>query len=339
MVDFVQETGRAREEAVSVVLAPLLRIESDEEAEITAEAGQAEAAVDDQVAVAQFVGTRGCRRAVMSRYMDGAAVSCSQLQRRAEAEAEAETETEAEAEAAVDSVAACDNCLAAATVVETAGSGEAAWLAATRERAREEQAVVAKLSELADSTCAYCWGMLHEVFDGENSIERRGEEAERKHSVWQCPQLGEGGVAGTLDRVRQWVVYRKEVAVCWKCGVMQKVCEQERERSGRCRWEQVVVAALCGMREAARAKQQMVGAGVWKETQVGRGGYVEAAEQRERREESRGSRGSRDSRDVSFGQWIGQVYKARRIDGRAVSNGIGVVIEAILAEEEKKTEK
>jgi hypothetical protein len=83
----------------------------------------------------------------------------------------------------------------------------------------------------------------------------------------------------------------------------------------------------------------MVGAGVWKETQVGRGGYVEAAEQRERREESRGSRGSRDSRDVSFGQWIGQVYKARRIDGRAVSNGIGVVIEAILAEEEKKTEK
>jgi len=221
----------------------------------------------------------------------------------------------------------------AGELVEAAGSGEAAWLAGTRERAREERVVVEKLSELAEGTCAYCWGMLHEVFDGESSAERRDEEEGRRHSVWQCAQIGEGGVVEKLDRVRRWVAYRREVAVCWKCGVMQGLCEQERESSSsRCRWEQVVVAALCGMREAGRAKQQMSKESVWRETQVGRSGYVEAAEQRE-------SDDSRDSRDVGFGQWIGQEYAARRIDGRAVSNRIGVVMQAILEEEEKKEKK
>ena len=273
----------------------------------------------------------------MSQYMDGVALSCSQLQRSAEAEAEAEADVDAAAEDAVDGVAACDNCLAAAggELVEAAGSGEAAWLARTRERAREERVVVEKLSELAESMCAYCWGMLHEVFDGESSVERRDEEEGRRHSVWQCPQLGEGGVVQKLDRVRRWVAYRRELAVCWKCGVTQALCERERESSNRCRWEQVVVAAVCGMREAGRAKQQMSGERVWRETQLGRSGYAEAVEQRERGERDE----SQDSRDVQFGRWIGQEYAVQRIDRRAVSNGIGVVMQAILEEEKKKKKK
>ena len=299
MVDFVQETGRAREEAMSVVVVPLVsqgrrqqqqqllrRTESDGELAMAAEAGQAGEAVDDQMAMAHFVGTKGCRRAVMSRYMDGVALSCGQLQRSAEAEAEAEADVDAAAGDAVDGVAACDNCLAAGELAEAAGSGEAAWLAETRERAREERVVVEKLSSLAESMCAYCWGMLHEVFDGESSIERRDEEEGRRHSVWQCPQLGEGGVAEKLDRVRRWVAYRQELAVCWKCGVMQQLCKRERESSNRCRWEQVVVAALCGMREAGRAKQQMSEKeSVWRETQLRRSGYIEAGERRERAEQ------------------------------------------------------
>jgi SH3-like domain-containing protein len=65
----------------------------------------------------------------MSKYMDGVAISCRQLQEKAEAEVEVEVEAEAEAEAEVeaevevDVVARCDNCSAEAEQRELVGNG------------------------------------------------------------------------------------------------------------------------------------------------------------------------------------------------------------------------
>jgi hypothetical protein len=83
------------------------RRESAAELAETAEEYEEEEIVDDRIAMAQFVYTTGCRRAAMSKYMDGVATSCRQLQEKAEAEAEEEEEVEAE----VDVVARCDNSM------------------------------------------------------------------------------------------------------------------------------------------------------------------------------------------------------------------------------------
>jgi hypothetical protein len=115
--------------------------------------------------------------------------------------------------------------------------------------------------------------------------------------------------------------------------VIERLCEQQRGSSSRCRWGQVVIAALCGMREAGRVKQQIGGESVGHETQLGRSGYVEQVQQKESEYKDKGSSIGRDSRDKRFGQWIRQVYRGRRIGGQVVSNRIRVVIEAILKEE------
>jgi hypothetical protein len=177
--------------------------------------------------------------------------------------------------------------------------------------------------------------------------------------VWQCPRLVGGGERGggergggergggerggeergegegieKLDSVRKWVQYAKEIQVCWKCGVIERLYKQQRGSSSRCRWGQVVIAALCRMREAGRAKQQIGGESVGHKTQLGRSGYVEQVQQKESKYKDKGSSIGRDSRDKRFRQWIGQVYRGRRIGRQVVSNGIRVVIEAILKEE------
>jgi hypothetical protein len=59
----------------------------------------------------------GCRRAVISKYIDGVAISYYQLQEKVEVEAEAEAEVE------VDVVARYDNCSAEAKQRELVGNG------------------------------------------------------------------------------------------------------------------------------------------------------------------------------------------------------------------------
>lgn len=176
MIDFVQESGRAREEGRAVVLVvarqsrparllysrrsravpPGLReqpVERGERAEVIAEEE-----VDNSAAIAAFVRTSGCRRAVMSRYMDGEQLSCREVEAAIPGEA----------------VVLCDNCEAQAACrqaegeqqdrqseqevvgVERLGSGQAARQENSRVQAAEERVVCRKLGELADFTCPYC---------------------------------------------------------------------------------------------------------------------------------------------------------------------------------------
>jgi hypothetical protein len=143
MVDFVQESGRMRASGKSVIVV---------KQQAPPQQAPPPQAMDNSEAMEAFIRTAGCRRKIMSQYMDGNQLSCAELQAR---------------EPAVG-VAVCDNC------EEQQSSGSRAWQNEQAVQAVQEQAVRAKLDELAQSTCPYCWAIVHEVFDG-----RAGEAGER----------------------------------------------------------------------------------------------------------------------------------------------------------------
>jgi superfamily II DNA helicase RecQ len=92
MIDFVQESGRAREEGQAVILVVAQQSRLEQPAERAEEIAEEEK--DDSAAIAAFVRTSGCRRAVMSRYMDSVQVSCREVEAAIPGEA----------------VVLCDNC-------------------------------------------------------------------------------------------------------------------------------------------------------------------------------------------------------------------------------------
>lgn len=185
MIDFVQESGRARGQGKAVVLAVAeeerrqraqqraqrvrqkqqadeadevdeadeteIEIETETETEIETETETDESEeMDDSQAVARLIRTRGCRRRAISRYMDGTEASCRQLEEVATAD---------------QVVAWCDNCnrrragstqeaiqqeaVVEATTTTADTSGQEAWQADAQLQAVQERVVRAKLNELA----------------------------------------------------------------------------------------------------------------------------------------------------------------------------------------------
>jgi superfamily II DNA helicase RecQ len=114
MIDFVQESGRMRAGGKSVI-----GLEQQQQQ-------QQDQVIDDSEATEAFVCTAGCRRKVMSQYMDGKQLSCAELQAREVVE-----------------VAACDNS------EEQQNGGRRAWQDEQAIQTVQEQAVRAKLNKLA----------------------------------------------------------------------------------------------------------------------------------------------------------------------------------------------
>jgi hypothetical protein len=238
-------------------------------------------------------------------YMDGKPLSCAELQAR---------------EAAVQ-IAACDNC------EEQQGSGRRAWQDEQAVQAVQEQAVRAKLNELAQSTCPYCWAIVHEVFDGRageaGELGRQEQEATR-HSLWQCPRVQGTAAIEEIEEIRRGIRYSKEVHTCRKCGMMDYLCDRDSSR-GRssssqqnCAWPNVVIPLLCVLRAVAEAKatQDSSNASARSRTTLGRVGY---------REEN--------SSRAEFSKWISRQHTGRRVFSRVVGNGVAAVVAAILEEE------
>jgi hypothetical protein len=296
MVDFVQESGRMRGEGKSVIVLvqpPQAQEKPHEQHE------QHEQEMNDSEAMAAFVRTTGCRRKVMSQYMDGKQLSCAQLQARAAVE-----------------VAACDNC------EEQQRGGRRGWQNDQAIQAVQEQAVRAKLDELAQSICPYCWAIVHEIFDGRPSeggeLARQEQEA-AMHSLWQCPRVQDIAEA---EEVRRRIWYSRDVHTCRKCSIMDYLCTRENSRGSSsrqqdCAWPNVVVPLLSGLRAAAEAKAMLESddASARTRTTLGRVGYQE-----------------KDSCRAGFSKWIGKQYTGRRVFGRVVGNGVAAVVEAILKE-------
>jgi hypothetical protein len=161
MIDFVQESGRMRAGGKSVIVLAQPQPQPQPQPQ------EHEQEMDDSEAIEAFVRTAGCRRAVMSQYMDGKLLSCAELQVRSR-------------EAAAE-VAACDNC------EEQQSGGRRAWQAEQAVQAVQEQAVCTKLDKLAQSICPYCWAIVHEVFNGRaGKAGKRGrqEQEAMRHSLY-----------------------------------------------------------------------------------------------------------------------------------------------------------
>jgi hypothetical protein len=82
------------------------------------------------------------------------------------------------------------------------------------------------------------------------------------------------------------------------------------------------------LREAGRAKAQLEGERVYKETVLGQAGYIDRG--------GSSSESSRRESDREFRQWIGERYRERQVGGQVVSKGIAVVVVAILQEEAER---
>jgi superfamily II DNA helicase RecQ len=195
MVDFVQESGRMRSEGKSVIV--LVQPPQAQQKQHEQHAQE----MNNSEAIEAFVCTAGCQRKVMSQYIDGKQLSCAELQAREVVEG-----------------AACDNC------EEQQNGGRRAWQDEQAIQAVQDQAVRAKLDELAQSTCPYCWAIVHEVFDGRPSeggeLARQEQEA-AMHSLWQCPRVQDIAKA---EEVRRRIWYSRDVHTCRKCGIMDYLC-------------------------------------------------------------------------------------------------------------------
>lgn len=299
MIDFVQESGRMRAGGKSIVLVALPQPPQPPQPH--------KLEMDDSEAMEAFVRAAGCRRAVMSQYMDGKQLSCAELQTLSR-------------EAAVE-VAACDNC------EEQQSSGRRAWQDEQAAQAVQEQAVRAKLDELAQSTCPYCWAIVHEVFNGQASeageLGQQEQEAMR-HSLWQCPRMP---ALAEMEEMRRGIWYSRDVHTCGKCGMIDYLCERDRSSSslgrgeGRqqnCTWPNVVIPLLYGLQAAAEAKVKLAdnNTSAYMYTTLGRVGYRE-----------------RDSSSIEFSRWISRQCAGRRVFGRVVGNGVAAVVAAILEEQ------
>ena len=224
MVDFVQESGRMRAGGKSVIVVKQQAQQAMNDSE----------AMDDSEIMDAFIQTAGCRRKVMSEYMDGKQLSCAELQAR---------------EPAVE-VATCDNC------EEQQSSGHRAWQNEQAVQAVQEQVVRAKLDELANSICPYCWAIVHEVFDGkagEAGEAGRQEQEAMRHSFWQCPRVRQGTAEmKEMEEIRRGVRYSRDVRTGRKCGMMDYLCERGSSSSSsssssqqNCAWPNVVISLLC----------------------------------------------------------------------------------------------
>ena len=204
----------------------------------------------------------------------------------------------------------CDNC------EEQQGGGCREWQEKQVVQAVQEQVVRAKLDELAQSTCPYCWAIVQEGFEGRAGlvgVQGQREQAACKHSLWECPRRPN---MGEMEGIRRGIWYSREVDTCRKCGMMAYLCERGRHRE-TCAWPNIVVPILYGLRAGAEAKAQLAsddGTGCGRiGTILGRVGYRE-----------------KESSSIGFSKWIGRRYIDGRVLDRVVGNGVAAVIAAIL---------
>lgn len=175
MIDFAQESGRAGRAGEAVDSMILV------EEGATQRRGQGERTIDE-AAMAAFIEAEGCRRGVMSGYLDGQETECSQMD-----------------------MAPCDRC----------GEGVREWQVSQVEAAEEWRQVKEVLDEVADG-CAACWitqegeeAHLHSLKEWSKGWEAdagglrrvpaegrvRGEESQL-HSVWDKSEVLRDGSGG-----------------------------------------------------------------------------------------------------------------------------------------------
>lgn len=197
MIDYAQESGRggrAGEVVDSVILVGHGEVE------------QTLAVQPDNIdvsAMGLFIVGSGCRRLLMSRYMDWIRVSCSDL----------------------EGAAGCDRC----------GDGVRPWLDEQQRHGREWGQVEQLFNELRAGCVACC--MMDEAGSEEWRQHRTMQCA--AHQGVTGRELDDFRMAMTRARGAS----RNETVKnnCWRCWVSQKYCATGEDKEARCQWPNVVV--------------------------------------------------------------------------------------------------
>jgi superfamily II DNA helicase RecQ len=179
MIDYAQESGRggrAGELADSVIVV--------EQGEVERAMQQKGDDLDVQ-AMGMFLVGSGCRRGLMSSYLDGKRVECNDID-----------------------LAGCDRC----------GEGSSEWYAAQARASREWEQVQAVMDELRHG-CALCW-VLQQRGEEEDEEEDGRSRVWQEHKTIVCSEWV-GLTGADMDKFRR---DGKGTHSCRRCWVSQKYC-------------------------------------------------------------------------------------------------------------------
>ena len=213
LISFAQESGRAGRGGEAVDSIILLEKGWWEE-EVRKRRRWNEALTEDDQAMIDFVQIEGCRRLVLGRYFDRAAVTTEEgcLGHHFGEEEKYE-------------MAACDRC----------GGGMAeAGMDRLQEAASEKEMVERALDEMMIG-CAICW-MRNRVYDG--YLGHKTQNCQSK------PMAKDGDHVIDMDKFRRFMKYTNDSRTCHKCGISQKLCRTRQDAREKCQWSGVAMAIL-----------------------------------------------------------------------------------------------
>lgn len=234
LTSFVQQSGRGGrngEVSESVIITRVESSHGRQRHEIMSEYSVEQI---DEDAMTEFIQSRGCRRQVLSRYMDGetSGSSCSQI----------------------DGVF-CDRCkvtrppaASPVTIVTSAKEEEEeSGSQVIARRLQDMQAVQDQMMAVMgrlQGNCIYC-GLI-----------QRSDCP--PHSYDECVQA-EAGQCGR----QEYIAWREGIDLgqyqhCWKCGLSQKICRRL-EDDGWCEYPEVMLAGLLHQRQHLQGIVETVG--------------------------------------------------------------------------------
>ena len=206
MIDFAQESGRAGrggENVDSIVIVEQGKVES------MRQSGRLQG-LDNDI-MAEFVtSSHECRRAIMSRYLDGRSIECGS-----------------------GDMAQCDRC----------GEGLTALERLHEKAGIERQLVERTLSDLADG-CASCWMWALVQKRGDEDSNDKWTHASKDCQARELNSSGLELSEGDCDRLRGMVRFEKSSRSCHKCWISQRLCATRHDEKRSCQWSNVVVPLL-----------------------------------------------------------------------------------------------
>jgi superfamily II DNA helicase RecQ len=215
LVDFTQQTGRGGRQAGEVVESII--VTDGRAIEFPDDLFDDDVTQLNRKAMGEFVGTAGCRRQVLGRFLDGAGLCCR--------------------DGGPTGMLACDRCVAecegsSGEDEAAAAAGESRWAEGTRAGSQQVKKLKRWLAEASTVGCAVCYVYWH--LAGRDPA-RAGEHShERSSCTWMTQQ--------SFERWRQPLRFAR-YRCCVECGLPFDWCQEARTEE-RCRYRNVVLPVV-----------------------------------------------------------------------------------------------